>query len=371
MQRPLPLASSEGKVGHALVAAGIARTSKTRAKNGAPGVDPIRSVRHDGLMGFAGRVAGASAAGAVVGGAIGAQHAAGQEAEAAAIRTEDARRLAAGQRLPPMAEPPSVAPRKAWGLARCYLTGIGIGGFAAWLITVIIVMTLLAASNENLAVGEQLLGAQFVGFLAGLGGFVIPGLLPIGILLWLRETRARMRHSAAIFRRDTWEQRESMRAALESGQLTVRQALADLTGEPMRTTAVAPQPVMPIPTAGEPVEPRIILALSAAMASTTDGYIRSDEGAASTPATVLRILNDASAPERQHLKISESDVDEADEAFQWALGPNSGPSGNDYRNRLSRSATCPVLEPSGAESAIVVVASAIGGYRRARANGLA
>lgn len=172
-------------------------------------------------------LAGSALGGAGAGALVGTRHAQEQQSWAESILTTDEQLLRSGQVLPAIPEPVAPKDRKDKGIVRCYLTGIVIGGVGAWLITLLVLLGLIEVSGEEATLTERLMSSQLFAFIAGLAGFVFPGII-IGALIYLAEKRAQLRHAAAGFRHGVWQQREAMRDDLATGRLTVPQAVAQL-----------------------------------------------------------------------------------------------------------------------------------------------
>ena len=113
----------------------------------------------------------------------------------------------------------SLTPRRQRGIVSRYLLGIGLGGFGAWLVTLVIAVAVIEGTGQEGAAAEKVIPSLMVAALVGFGGFIIPGLL-IGAWLWIRESRARIREATAETYRMYWAERERGSAALAQGQAT-------------------------------------------------------------------------------------------------------------------------------------------------------
>lgn len=325
-------------------------------------------------MGYGQTLAGASAVGAVVGGAAGLRHAARIQEWKDQIGGADLAQLREGQPLPPIPEPPPITYRSQRGMVRCYVVGVLIGGFATWLVTFLVMLAITGIVDGS--VGEKVAGALAFAFMAGLFGFVFPGLL-IGAGIWLREVRGRLAHDGQDERRLYWESREVMRGRLARGEWSPEQAWRHITSGAMGTVSDAPPPlpgqqdfgaVVYPPEAGEPVEPLAVVALAAALSETTGGYRSVDHGANSTPAACARILTDPGDPAHQHAFLRLDHFNEGAEAQEWAL--TAAGRGDGWARRAAPHLGQERIDPYD-HQAITMVASVIGAYRRARAVGAA
>lgn len=123
----------------------------------------------------------------------------------------------------------SLTPHRQKGVASRYALGIGLGGFGAWLLTLVIALALIEGTGQEAAAVEKVGSSLMVAGLFGLAGFVVPGIL-IGAFLWLREVRGRVREVTAEVYRLYWAERERGSAALASGQATPAQVTGALAG---------------------------------------------------------------------------------------------------------------------------------------------
>lgn len=338
-------------------------------------IAPIREEKSVGY-GFAGALAAGSAIGGAAGGYIGVKG--GQEivAWAEQVKAADSQLLSEGHtQLPPMPAPDAPTGRKDRHIVLCFAAGIALGGFLVWLVAGIGAVFLQDFGNSTIEAGEQaeageiVVGAFIFGGMAGLCGFVIPGVF-IGCGLWLMESRARMREIKADATYEVWQNREELRRQLEAGEITPNDALTLLKGGDLTRSAVLepPTPAMPIPEPRVPHAPMVILALAAAVA--THGYVRTVEGAHSTPARVQRILSDPAAPERETTTIWPVHTQEAEDVWAWALSVYEAPELDRFRERVGELCVHPEIEPDDAE-AIRTLAAGVGAYRRARSLGRA
>ena len=322
-------------------------------------------------MGMGRTMAGASAIGAVAGGAAGVRHATGVQQWKDSIGGADLHELREGRPLPPIPEPAPITARKQRGIMACYLVGILGTGFVIWLLAFVVLAIVAAAAGAQAyeALGSALLFA----FWAGVLGLILGAFVGIG--LWLREVRGRLAHDTAIQRRLYWESRENLRGRLASGEWTPEQAWRHLTSGTMGTDADAPPPLpgktapesasLP-PLAGEPVDPLALIALAAALAGTTGGYRSAEQGADSTPAICAQILTDPDHPAHEHAFLRLSHFNEGAEAQEWAIA--AAERGDRWARRAAPYLRQERIDPHDG-SAVTMVASVIGAFWRARASG--
>jgi hypothetical protein len=180
-------------------------------------------MRYGRALAAAAVVAGAGVAGRTAG----TRHVQAQQSWAEAILAADERLLRSGQPLPPIPEPTPPTQRKDKGIVRCYLTGIIIGGVGTWLITLLVLLALTTAGGEDVSFAERLMSSQLYAFIAGLIGFVFPGIV-IGAVLYLAEKGGQTKNATAHFRHEFWQRREELRSDLATGRITVPQAVAQL-----------------------------------------------------------------------------------------------------------------------------------------------
>lgn len=315
-------------------------------------------------------MAAASAVGGVAGATLGTRSAGKAVQWIENVRAADAQLLEQGHaQLPPIPEP-DIGYRKERHFLACYVGGIFLGGFLVWLTVGIgaIVLSNVGNADGEALVGEIILGALFIAGAAGVFGFVVPGLI-IGAVFWAMESRARLEADKALTMHAAWSSREELRAQLETGDITARGAIRLLRGEPLEPTLTeAPEPVMPLPRAGQALPPMDVLALAAAVAA--GSYVRTNMGEISTASRVQRILTDPHAPDRETVAIYWAYLDEAEQVFAWAMGAYDAEPRDPFRERVGYWAVFNEVEPTNAE-AIRVLAAGIGGYRRARSLGQA
>ncbi|MFC7405819.1 hypothetical protein [Georgenia alba] len=334
---------------------------------------------------------------------------------ATSIVESDVRVLEAGQPLPAVPEERPPRDRKQKSLVRCYGTGILTGGFLVWLIVYAVIAG--SASTTDLTGPQAMLGAFPIAFGAGLLGFVVPGLLPIGIGLWLWEVSQRMRGPAQQFRHDFWAGREELRRAVETGEVSPAEAAALMLGEadwqsvvtsrtapPQAAPQMAgastggapdaappgvpapgtPAPVAPeleapelgdpqavgpgpdgwpVPPADQPVESVMVLALAAGLAEAGGGYRGPEAGRDSTAAQVHRALSDPAAPERGTVRVMPPHWAEASEAFVWLMTVYDDHPLDTHREALANIAAFGPLDPQ--DPRIAQLAEALGYYRAA------
>lgn len=170
---------------------------------------------------------GAAAAGAA--GAFGGRVARSKDVEKmdeAVARDVEALRTTG--RLAPVSDPVfALEPRAEKTILNRYLVGIVIGGFLVWLVTLIILLVSIEATGQEATLVEKVFPSLMFAGMAGLAGFVLPGIL-IGAFLWLREARARVRDATAENYRLFWGERERGAQALASGQANPTQVAAVL-----------------------------------------------------------------------------------------------------------------------------------------------
>lgn len=118
----------------------------------------------------------------------------------------------------------SLTPHRQRGIVGRYALGVGLGGFFAWLLTLIIALAVIEGTGQDGAAAEKVIPSLMVAGLVGLGGFVVPGLL-LGAWLWIREARARVREATGEMYREYWSERERGSAALAQGQATPDQVV--------------------------------------------------------------------------------------------------------------------------------------------------
>lgn len=323
-----------------------------------------------GHGGFAGSMAAASAVGGVAGATLGARSAGKAVQWIENVRATDAQLLEQGHtQLPPIPEP-DIGYRKERHFLACFGGGIALGGFLTWLIVGVgaVVLSNVGNTDGEALVGEIILTALFVGGVAGVFGFVFPGLI-IGSVFWAMESRARLEADKALTMHAAWRSREELRAQLESGDLSPVEAAQLLRGEPDEPVLVEmPGPVLALPTPGMPLSPKDVLALASAVAA--GSYVKTDMGPISTPSRVQRILTDPHAPDRETVAIYAAHVEEAEQVFVWAMGAYDADPRDEFRERVGYWAVFNEVEPTDAE-AIRALAAGVGGYRRARSLGIA
>lgn len=178
---------------------------------------------------------GAAAAGAA--GVFGGLVALGKDAEKMdQAVAEDLESLRATGQLAPVSDPVfALEPRAERTILNRYLIGIALGGFLVWLVTLIILLVGIEATGREATLVEKVFPSLMFAGMAGLAGFVIPGIL-IGAWLWLREARARVRETTAQRYRLFWAERERGARALASGRVTPEQVstvLSQFHTEPM------------------------------------------------------------------------------------------------------------------------------------------
>lgn len=122
----------------------------------------------------------------------------------------------------------SLTPHHQRGIVSRYALGIGLGGFGAWLLTLVIALAVIDGTGQEGAAAEKVIPSLMVAALVGCGGFIIPGLL-IGAWLWIRESRARVREATAEVYRAYWSERERGAQALAQGQATPDQVVEVLS----------------------------------------------------------------------------------------------------------------------------------------------
>lgn len=135
----------------------------------------------------------------------------------------------------------SLTPHRQKGMLSRYLLGVGLGGFGAWLLTLVIALAVIEGTGQEGSPFEKVFPSLMFAGVVGLGGFVVPGLL-IGAWLWARESRARIREATAEAYRVYWSERERGSAALAQGQATPDQVVEVLS---RFHTASMPDPAAP------------------------------------------------------------------------------------------------------------------------------
>jgi len=252
------------------------------------------------------------------------------------------------------------------------LTGLTFG-FPTFLIAALV-------QGASTTAGSAVAQGVLVGLMFGLPVAAVTALMPgiiVGLVLQRREIAKRLRAEAQQVLAAYYQRREDLRQRLAAGLTTSSQAVAALCGFTPNyyglTDNLTPLPEQlatspPLPEAGRPVTPVELMTLASAVADSTSGYIRIDQGASSTPAGVLRLLQHSDAPERSRVTIRQHNRDEGMDAFAWTM--RAYDENDPYRQRVGAHAVKPLLYPHDQE-AVTLVASAIGGFRRARAAGAA
>lgn len=125
--------------------------------------------------------------------------------------------------LPPAQPLFRLTPRRSLNVLLCYLLGMAVTGFVAWLLTVIIAAILINTFDlPDTNPSERWMTPLFAGFVVGTVAAVVPGLL-IGAAIWLREVKKRISEVTAVSYREYWNQRQHGAQALALGQATTHQ----------------------------------------------------------------------------------------------------------------------------------------------------
>lgn len=166
----------------------------------------------------------AALSGAIAGGKIGVDKMLAAEDWSRMIYQGDVQCLASGLPMPPLEAPPA-KPRLPRNGILVFLIGPLIGlvlGFVA----VVLFVQLLASMTPDATGATRVLGGIFWGFFGAAGGGFI-GIF-LGLLFYLLEVAARAKAFSTALHRDAWEQREQLRAELESGRMAPAQAIMAL-----------------------------------------------------------------------------------------------------------------------------------------------
>lgn len=327
--------------------------------------------------------AGAGAAGAAIGGAAGVRHHAELQSWKDQIGQADMAVLGNGQTLPPIPEPSPGTGRRDRGMVPCHLIGMAIGGIGAWIIVFLGALVTFSTLLSDSGTGEIAVAALAVAFVVGLIGLIIPGLFPIGSLLWLKEVRGRMAENGRVQRRQYWENREVLRCQLERGETSPHQAWS-LVAEATPWMNTAPESVIgvpsappgltrsePLPIPGEPVSPALIMQVASAATQLTGGYVRAEEGEYSTARITQRLLRDSQCAERSRIThLSEHNVFEGTVALGWLIGLEGTGEDDDYTRRVGAYINRQSIDPRDSQ-AVTMLASGVGAHRRAQAEGRA
>lgn len=140
-----------------------------------------------------------------------------------AIYQQDIQRLASGHQMPRVEAPPA-QPRKPCNQILVFLMGPLVGGVIGFVVAALFVQ-LLASMSPDATGATHVIGAIFWGAVGG--GALFVGTF-LGLFLCLLELGARAKAFNAALRRDAWEQRERLRADLESGRMSPDQAIREL-----------------------------------------------------------------------------------------------------------------------------------------------
>lgn len=184
--------------------------------------DPLASV---GTMGTPALVGIAALAGAIVGGKVGVDKMRETADWSRAIYQQDIQRLASGHQMPRIEAPPA-QPRKPRNPALVFLVGPLVCGILGFVVGALFVQ-FLASISPDATDSTRVVGGLFWGGMGALGGFFFIGTF-LGLFLCVLELGARAGGCKAMLRRDVWEQRERLRADLESGRMSPDQAIREL-----------------------------------------------------------------------------------------------------------------------------------------------
>lgn len=278
-------------------------------------------------------------------------------------------------RLQPLAPvpPDERTPRNQIGVL---LEGMLICGLVVGLPVFTIAAVLQGKATEGgSAIAQGVLVGAMWGLLFGVPASAVPGIF-VGLYRQRRELnrRRQAQHQQILFARS--QAREELRLRLERGQITAQEAARQLGEvlpdasytEPLQAADSSPSPYpLPLPPAGQPLEPLEIMILASAAADRSGGYINVDHESGGTPATVLRILQHPYAEERTQIVMLRHNEIEAMEALAWAA---QAPATDAYRQRVRAVLARGETDPHD-RAAVTLVASAVGGWRRAKAVGLA
>lgn len=317
-------------------------------------------------MNFGFVLLGSAAAGAI--GGFGA--AAGVHARVWNLRLNDAWALEHGQPLPSMVEPPAKA-RKPRSIVLNYVLTILGSGFAVWLIAFVLLLILAdlgaSATSESVTVFERVVPALIFAAIFGGFGFLVPGAF-LAVILHFVENKARLNADETSLTRQYWEEREQLCIGLQTGQISLSEAINLLRGDaaPAFEQHDMTYTSIPLPEANAPITPKGVFAVAAAVAR--HGYVGVDAGMTSTVARVIRILTSAEASERSYTDVLPADITEADDAFVWAMHAYEVTPRDDFRERVGDVAVRETIDPQDRES-IRTLAAGIGAYRRAKVMG--
>lgn len=184
--------------------------------------DPLASVE---TMGTPALVGIAALGGAITGGKVGFDKMRDAADWSRAIYQHDIQCLASGQQMPRIEAPPEY-PRKKRNLLLVFLVGPLVCGILGFVGAALFVQ-LLASMSPDATGGTRVVGGIFWGFMGAGGGAFFVGTF-LGLLLCLLELGARAKAFRTALRRDAWEQREQLRADLESGRSSPDQAIREL-----------------------------------------------------------------------------------------------------------------------------------------------
>lgn len=184
--------------------------------------DPPTSVE---TMGTPALIGIAALGGAITGGKVGFDKMRDAADWSRAIYQHDMQCLASGHQMPRVEAPPA-QPRKPHNLPLVFLVGPLVCGTLGFVAAVLFVQ-LVASISPDSSGATRVVGGLFWGFMGAGGGAFFIGTF-LGLLLCLLELGARAKAFNVALRRDAWEQRERLRAELESGRMSPDQAIREL-----------------------------------------------------------------------------------------------------------------------------------------------
>ena len=185
-------------------------------------LDPRASVE---TMGTQALVGIAALGGAITGGKVALDKMRDAADWSRRIYQHDIACLVSGYPMPDIEAPPA-QPRKPRNPILVFIVGPVVCGVLGFVITALFVQFLASLSPD--ATGDtRVIGAIYWGLFGALGGAFFIGTF-LGLLLCLLELTARAKGYKVMLRRNAWEQREQLRADLESGRLSPDQAIREL-----------------------------------------------------------------------------------------------------------------------------------------------
>lgn len=184
--------------------------------------DPRATVE---TMGTPALIGIAALAGVVTGGKVGFDKVRDAADWSRAIYQRDIECIASGHPMPHVEAPPA-QPRMPRNQTLVFLIGPLVCGILGAIMAVLIVQ-LLASMSPDATGSTRLVGGIFWGLMGAGGGAFFVGTF-LGLLLCMLELGAQARAFKAAIRRDVWEQREQLRAELESGRMSPDQTIREL-----------------------------------------------------------------------------------------------------------------------------------------------